>query len=237
MLKELVEKITSLNENKIHEINGEFYTEKRLERVAPVINRPTPIKTYSLDSIVKLISSEIDAVKSRVFIQIEDVDEVVVFTSWDNMFVRSTLYTACFRGIEQSPAWRSHDAAMIELRSRYVQNEGSEYLLNILSRITDENSVTSRDNGITQEVEARRGVSLASKEVIKPRVKLIPYRTFSEVEQPESEFLVRLREGGEIGLFEADGGAWKLTARENIRKYFEENLKEFIENGSVVVMI
>ena len=75
------------------------------------------------------------------------------------------------------------------------------------------NSVTSEDNGVTQTVEARKGIALKAREQVKPRVPLCPFRTFLEVEQPESEFLVRMREGGEIGLFEADGGMWKLDAK------------------------
>ena len=238
MLKSFVEKIITLNENKIHQINGETYTEKPLTRIPSIVNRPSEISVNGLDSIVKLIDTEINIIDSIVFVQVATSDTVNVFTTYDNTYTRSLLYSATFRGADDSFfGWQSHEKAMIKLRSCFIQNEGTEYLLSILSRITDENSITSRDNGITQEVETRKGISLASKEVIKPRVKLIPYRTFTEVEQPESEFLVRLREGGEIGLFEADGGMWKLTAKENIRKYFEENLKDYIDAGKVVVMI
>ena len=57
-----------------------------------------------------------------------------------------------------------------------------------------------------------------------------------EVEQPESEFLLRIREDGAIGLFEADGGMWKVKAKETIRAYFEEQLKELVQQGLVIVM-
>ena len=38
------------------------------------------------------------------------------------------------------------------------------------------------------------------------------FRTFLEVEQPESEFLLRVDPDEGIGFFEADGGIWKLEA-------------------------
>lgn len=125
---------------------------------------------------------------------------------------------------------------MIAFRSQFIENQGVKYILDILSRISDENSVSSEDNGMTQTVEARKGISLKAKEKINPRVKLCPYRTFLEVEQPESEFLLRLREGGQIGLFEADGGMWKLTAKQNIKNYLESKLKNLIEEAVVVIM-
>ena len=53
-------------------------------------------------------------------------------------------------------------------------------------------TVTTRDNGVSQEVEARQGVSLKALVQVKPRVALRPFRTFLEVEQPVSEFLLRL---------------------------------------------
>jgi hypothetical protein len=72
-----------------------------------------------------------------------------------------------------------------------------------------------------------RGIALVGTENIKPIVPLRPYRTFQEVEQPESEFLVRIREGkqeNEIGLLEADGGMWKLAARQTVKAYLQERL-------------
>ena len=42
-------------------------------------------------------------------------------------------------------------------------------------------------------------------------VTLRPFRTFIEVEQPESKFIFRMREGGRCAIFEADGahGSWR----------------------------
>ena len=133
--------------------------------------------------------------------------------------------------------WNDYESAMISLRSQYVQDEEIAYVLQLLSKITDENSVSSTDNGVTQTVEARAGISLAQKMVVRPRVTLRPYRTFLEVEQPAGEFLLRLREGGQIGLFEADGGMWKLAAKKNIQGYLLSHIhQELVESGQVVIL-
>ena len=59
------------------------------------------------------------------------------------------------------------------------------------------------------------------------------------MEQPESEFLVRLQEGGKIALFEADGGMWKLEAKRNIASFLAEELAELEDmigtSGSVII--
>ena len=72
---------------------------------------------------------------------------------------------------------------------------------------------------------------------VKPRVALRPFRTFLEVEQPESEFLLRLDDNGNVGLFEADGGMWAQAAKANILAYFEDKLAEEVKGGKVVVMM
>lgn len=132
--------------------------------------------------------------------------------------------------------FRSREAALIELRSLFIPNEGTKYLLNLLSRMTDSKSVSTNDNGVTQTVEARQGVAINAIVEVKPIVMLRPFRTFLEVEQPESEFLLRVDPEKGIGFFEADGGIWKLEAKRNIADYFKANLADLIDDGKVVVM-
>ena len=99
-----------------------------------------------------------------------------------------------------------------------------------------QNILDPNDNGVTQTVEARQGVALNALIEIKPRVMLRPFRTFLEVEQPESEFLLRVDPDEGIGFFEADGGIWKLEAKKNIADYFLKNMGDLIDAGKVVVM-
>ena len=82
----------------------------------------------------------------------------------------------------------------------------------------------------------QKGVALQANEAIRPIVRLKPYRTFQEVEQPESPFLIRVSERG-ISFTEADGGMWKLTARETIKKFLEKRLQQEVSEGSVVIAL
>lgn len=237
MLKEFVEKIVSLKENKIYEINGESYSDNDLVRIAPHVDRPSVESVTSLDSIVKLIKNEMRLVNQKIFVRVTRHDIVEVFTAYDKYYKRNRLYDAKADTPSDCLGWNDYENAMIAFRSRFKQTEDIEYLLSILSRISDENSITSEDNGVTQKVEARAGIALAMKETVRPRVTLAPFRTFLEVDQPESEFLLRLREGRQIGLFEADGGMWKLQAKSNIKDYLEKNLEAEIAAKNVVVMV
>lgn len=151
-------------------------------------------------------------------------------------FSRNKLYRAKADAPGLRTGFRGREVALIELRSLCIPNEGTAYLLDLLSRMTNENSVSTNDNGVTQTVEARQGVALNAVVEIKPRVMLRPFRTFLEVEQPESEFLLRVDPDEGIGFFEADGGIWKLEAKKNIADYFLKNMGDLIDAGKVVVM-
>ena len=236
MLAKMIDKIVSLKETKTFEINGQTYADSSLTRIPPHVDRPKEISINSLDGICKLIRTEIDKVDSVILVHADAHNKVHVMTTYQDDFSRNDLYWATADAPFLRTGWRDRQTAIIELRSLFIPNDGTAYLLDLLSRMTDENSVSTNDNGVTQTVEARQGVSLAARVVVKPRVMLRPFRTFLEVEQPESEFLLRVDAGNGIGFFEADGGIWKLEAKRNIAEYFETRLKDLIEAGKVVVM-
>lgn len=131
----------------------------------------------------------------------------------------------------------SQEDLSIKLRSMCLPTPDQDYLLDMISRIDMSTGVSISDDGITQKVVQRVGAQLKDELPVKPLLLLKPFRTFVEVEQPISEYLLRLSRDGSISLFEADGGAWRLEARQNIAAYLEKALKELIQDGKVVVML
>lgn len=207
-----------------------------LTRIPPHVDRPDCISVSGLDGICKLIRTELAKINTVVMVQAKSYKSVEVMTTYLPDFSRNILYRAEADVPGLRTGFRSREVALIELRSLFIPNDGTAYLLDLLSRMTDENSVSTKDNGVTQTVEARQGVALNALVEVKPRIQLQPFRTFLEVPQPESEFLLRVDPNEGIGFFEADGGVWKLEAKRNIADYFEQNLKDLIEAGKVVVM-
>ena len=146
-------------------------------------------------------------------------------------------YSATCIDAEFKAGWRSQQEAIIELRSRFIPTEDSEYLLNLISRINNDQGIQTNDNGVSQTVVTKQGVTLMGSEVVKPRLTLQPFRTFREIPQPASEFILRLDDEGHIGIFEADGGIWKMEAKDSINAYLSENLISEIMGGHVIVIV
>lgn len=236
MLAKMIDKIISLKQTQAFEIGGQTYTDGHLTRIPPHVDRPECITVSGLDGVCKLIRTEMEKVGVTILVQARSYKTVEVMTTYLPDFSRNALYRAEADVPGLRTGFRDRETALIELRSLFIPNEGTQYLLDLLSRITDEKSVSSKDNGVTQVVEARQGVALNAVVEVKPRILLRPFRTFLEVEQPESEFLLRVDADKGIGFFEADGGVWQLEAKRNIADYFGRHLADLIDAGRVVVM-
>ena len=236
MLAKMIDKIVSLKQTRTFEIGGQTYADGHLTRIPPHVDRPECITVSGLDGICKLIRTEMEKVGVTILVQAKSYKTVEVMTTYLPDFSRNALYRAEADVPGLRTGFRDRETALIELRSLFIPNEGTAYLLDLLSRITDEKSVSSKGNGVTQVVEARQGVALNAVVEVKPRILLRPFRTFLEVEQPESEFLLRVNADKGIGFFEADGGVWRLEAKRNIADYFARNLADLIDAGRVVVM-
>lgn len=237
MLREMIQKIEEMAKPTFHEVDGQVFANQEMVLVADKKPMPRCIDLTGLDSICKMVRNEAEHVGLQIFIQVKDYKSVSVFTELDADEDRLYLYSC----VADTPGvtmgrFMAYENAVIELRSLYIPNKGTEHLLQLLSSISNESKVTSSDNGVTQQVEARSGIALNSMVKIEPRVTLQPFRTFVEVAQPESEFLLRINDRGEIGFFPADGGVWKLEATRNVAAYFEDKLKDMIEAGTVVVI-
>jgi hypothetical protein len=117
------------------------------------------------------------------------------------------------------------DEFLVRLRSQFVQSDARDGLLDILSRIEEKDTQELTDNGMTQAVIIKRGAAVGREMKALPgEVRLAPYRTFSEIDQPDSPFVCRLQrsqKGPQLALFECDGGLWRLEAVEKIRDWLE----------------
>ena len=206
----------------------------------PVVQ--TELVLTSLDALVKIIKTE--ALKRypdrTVYITCESCTRVSAFWSpaEDQQFARPNIYVALATDL---PKWSADEKlpfeeAAIALMTRYQESNDQQYLIRLLSNITSGGKITYNDNGIATTIVTQKGIALQGNEAIKPLVKLRPYRTFQELEQPESLMLVRLDERG-IRFIEADGGMWKLDARKKALAYIEEHLASEIEAGSVVAAL
>ncbi len=123
--------------------------------------------------------------------------------------------------------WLDMESFVIGLQASFVATEARDDLLRLIGNVKDEAVRQTSDDGVTQTVVAKQGAALVAEVPVPNPVTLAPYRTFREVEQPESRFILRLRSGGPTcALFEADGGAWKIQAANGVTAWLRDALRD-----------
>ena len=222
--------------------SGHQFCSTYLREVKPEVELPARYSVDTLEALVKLIRTEGVAQAPLLYVRVDSARRVMVDTTYTHKeyaeFSRLPLYEA----VSDVPSISvnesiSQERAIVELQSLYAITEDRDYLLSLLSRIDVNQGVSSVDNGISQEVSVKTGAVLKEQQTVQPIVHLQPYRTFLEVEQPVSDFLLRLDKEGHPALYEADGGAWKLEAKRSIAAYLAEKLADQVEHGDVVVLV
>ena len=237
MDKTAVEKIVELGAPNLIEEYGRVYSDKPLS----VVQQSTcsTLEFHTLDGLINTIKREYVDFERYLLIDVYDESTVVVYSSLHTFSDRKRekpyiVNAECVDIPFNRPV--NYENMMITLKSKFVETPELLDLVKLLGSITEENSATASDDGFTQNVVVRKGIAMKENKTVKPIVKLKPYRTFNEVSQPESEFLLRLSEGGYVSLYEADGGAWKLQARKNVAEYLKNALSDLITDGTVIVV-
>ena len=228
-----IQKILDISEVQIIPMEGNRnYSDRKL---LPVLNPvPDELELSSLSGLVGFCRSDegVTALAEGAFLHIESYNAVsLVSKNQGEWFQRSTFARATRNLFEpfKFNGFHQHEDFIIMLQSRFIQTETTKALLRLVGNIQDAVVKTMVDDGTSQEVRTRQGISMVEAIKLPNPVSLMPFRTFLEVDQPESAFVLRLQGSAQgkmpsIALYEADGGMWKMEAVGRIKEYLRENL-------------
>lgn len=234
MIKEAIQYLVKLGNTETKEIDGQTFSTQPLHVVAEPTAKALLVR--NLSGLVDYVKSNFD-VEEQLMIHIASPTTVNCFTSINGNYNRSTFVkTEALIPDFDFGHWHDVENFIISLQSAFVLNDDRDLVLKLVGNIKEENVKTYGDSGYTQMVTARAGTQLSADVLVPNPVALQPYRTFIEVEQPESNFVFRLKDGPRCSLFEADGGAWKLEAIKNIKGYLTTELAAEIESKKVFII-
>ena len=229
MIKEALKWIVDSQQEKITESNGSRYTNLNMERLDDCL-RASTIKTTTLSGLVDYIKSNADKMADHMLVHVVSPTEVKLISMLNGdrkreclVEVRADIPDFAFGKYMETEEF------LIGIRSKFIQNEGAEKLLQFAGTVENGTVATYGDDGISQSATVKVGIAGKDTKLVPNPVKLRPYRTFTEVEQPESEFVFRMKDYERrvaCAIFEADGGAWKREAMKNIKSHLEFELAE-----------
>ena len=229
MIKKALEYIIGMADPWVECVNGDMYSDKELHRIDTYYPKATCLNVHTLTSLLDYIRSEIDDMKGKMIVAVESPTCVRLYSMLDSNRDREYMMKAEALLPEfKFGQFIEQESFCIGLQSKFVSNEDRELLLKFAGTVEAGTVAQYGDDGVTQKATIKTGLASKGEAILPNPVKLIPYRTFLEVEQPESEFIFRMREGRgvECAIFEADGGAWKMKAMYAIKEYLQEALED-----------
>lgn len=229
------------NYQKVIEIDGQKYVWNRnnwcWNPVRPVNflpdDPPVPkeYRFFTLDGLIDYIRENVEGLipddpKERLILQVVDHKTVRLMSRPSEHHKARHVIAECYAHTPEILFDRYIDTERFNtmLLSDFIETDSRETLFKVVSAMTKEQSCNTTDDGVSQVITVKQGVSMAANVTFKNPVPLKPIRTFAEVDQPESNFTLRVNDSADVALFEADGGVWMNTAVALIRDYLKNNL-------------
>jgi len=228
MLKALLERTLELANIKFETIGGNVFTKDRLIRVKDS-NQHSP-ETLELNNLKGLVDYTEQLPNKDMFFAVTSPTKVSLMSQIDPdndntqfIFATAVLSVDNFNFNH----WFDLETFIISLLSQFEGTEERDATIETLARLSNEYIVNNTDDKFSQKVQVKTGLTTKAEVEVKNPILLKPFRTFREVDQPESNFVLRYRNqnGIQAALFEGDGGCWKLDAILRIKEWFSDNSK------------
>jgi hypothetical protein len=194
--------------------------------VVPVLEGSVaPLELHTLTAIVEYLMMNADKLDSPIIVISSPFTVWVKSALLGEFNQRQTYLKISIPGeIFRFGQFMNVEQFIIGLQAQFVPSEITAAILKIVGNLTDGVVSTFDDDGVSQKVTARAGVTRKEDIPVPNPVILAPYRTFGEIVQPESRFIFRMKSGEQspsCALFEADGGAWQIEAINGIKAWFD----------------
>lgn len=229
-LKELIQYGNELAAPNFENYGDIRYSDKKMYALDSR-QRAVAIEMNTLTGLVDYIKSRIDESTDKMLVQVVSPIGVKLISALDNDRKRETLAYATAQIPEfMYGRYMNNETFLIALQSKFIPNEDRALLLRFAGTVGNGTVSQYKDDGITQKATIKTGIASKGEAEVPNPVRLRPFRTFIEVDQPESAFVFRMKQRGdsvECAIFEADGGAWKNVAMDNIKEYLQKELAEF----------
>ena len=230
----------------IVEIDGvKMYWDKKVNEYCtidvPVDDGPVPesLIMFTLDGVVDYIKANVEGLIPEhpiepLILQVQDSGTVILHSKPSAKEKQRYAIVQCAAHPPFIPFNQYLDSEQFNtvLLSTFVDTKARAEVFKLVKSMTNEQSMSTADDGVSQVITVKEGVSMLANVQFKNPVPLKPMRTFTEIDQPESNFTLRVNKSGQIALFEADGGAWKIEAVKRIKEY----LTTKVADCNVVVM-
>ena len=223
-LREALQFLTDLKqesmEPKILNIGGETYCDKKLVRYHD-FPMASALNVNTLSAVVDYIKGKPEELRGSMILHIISPVEVRLYSGLIDERERESLMTAKAIVNEfRFDHYYDQERFLIELQANFLDTDDLHKIKMVSGNIQAGTTANYDDDGVSQKTTIRSGIANKADVIVPNPATLRPYRTFLEVEQPESDYVFRIKDEDQrpyFKLVEADGGLWKHAAMKKIK--------------------
>lgn len=221
-----------LSEERVFEVEGVPMSRAALHDVRPKIASPEVLEFATLASFADYVSANLDPLNpADHMIHVVSPTDVRVVSRVQGSLNQRLVYARA-RYVAPWPEakdgrWWAPEEANINLQTLVTGAYDRAKVLKLIGNIRGEEIQQHEDDGFSQSVSVRAGAFMRTEADVPNPATLAPLRTFPEVEQPASPFVLRVKQVGNgvaVGFFDCDGGAWKLNAVKAVQEWLRLNV-------------
>lgn len=188
-----------------------------------------------------LLSEDGKEAREKCIVHVHDHKKVTVYSSPDSyyrerhQFIEATSLNDEF----DFGRFMSVEDFVINASCKFVMDDALKNVIKVVSSLRATDVIQVEDDGISQKLTATRELNRIGEVKLEPFQILRPFRTFREIEQPESRFLLRIKRNGDelprVALFNADNAEWKLVAMRSAADFIAANLTDKKEGINIIM--
>lgn len=216
--------------NHVHEIEGVSFVPDNFDLSPVKMPGPDILKLTTLTGLVDYVKANRDKLDlSEMVVAVHSPAKVALCGRLSETTLQRFDYVVCEPLLPQITleAYLNSESFNMQLQYGFVPSKDRATLLALTACVLDTTQVGVEDNGVNQTVTVKKGINRGDDVATPNPITLRPYRTFAEIEQPESTFILRMKSDPlSMGLWAADGGAWRLKAMADIKAFLAEKMPE-----------
>lgn len=232
LTREAIDRIAELAAPTLEDVAGRPYSSKALVPVQDPM--PVPVHLNSLQALADFLKWEFPGGRTQLVAQV--VNETFVLIHGRLIFPwqqRPVLAKTEFEEGTKFPfgQYLDQERFLIGVQVGFVPDEATARLLKLVGTVEDSKVLKLQDDGVSQQVSASVGLARVELMTVPNPVELCPYRTFAEVLQPSSKYIVRARSGQAqepptFALHLVEDPRWRAQARAYIADYLKTQVSD-----------
>lgn len=240
IITDTIEFLQGLARKRIVEIDGRKY-EDNGSSLQPIMEPSHPVmcQSLSLTGLVDYLNHNPDGLRDTFgYVVVEDFRTVSVVTSPYGPFKQRDLVAQAnhkswyqLDGPERGALRTGVETMIVTLMTCFDHTDDRQYLLNLISNIKIDDETHIEDDGLSQSVAVKTGITTIERQKVRNVVTLKPRLTFPEIDQPEIMYVVRLGPRGktsirdtQVRLFPQEDISWQKDVATNIREFLTKHI-------------